>query len=208
MNDTQLFAFESDFVSTLRCVPMAVRFKLDRCGIKLSLRQWSRFTRDDRQALLMQPCGDDAEVEAYRTVLTALVTLRANEVAKPLAEPPCGQWDDVRQVAPVVAAYARGLGVRSPSQDEWAALTTLQRFVLIKLTRDNHDNVNFIPAMNEFGLATRDPTAQAAVTSRRRPSLFGQPRPDARDAQGVGATGLAERHAGHHHDLLAPVGEP
>ena len=45
MNDTQLFAFESDFVATLRCVPMAVRFKLDRCGIKLSLRQWSRFSR-------------------------------------------------------------------------------------------------------------------------------------------------------------------
>jgi len=162
MNDTRLFAFESDFVSTLRCVPMAVRFKLDRCGIKLSLRQWSRFTREDRQGLLMQPCGGDDEVEAYRVALVALVALRANEIAKPLPEPPCGQWDNIRQVASVVAAYARGLGVRPPSQDEWAALTTLQRFVLIKLTRDNHDNVNFIPAMLEFGLV--QPTAPGVRT--------------------------------------------
>ena len=152
MNDTQLFAFESDFVASLRCIPMAVRFKLDRCGIKLSLRQWSRFTRDDRQTLLTRSCGGRAEVEAYRVALTALVALRANEIAKPLAEPPCGQWDDGCEVAPVVAGYARGLGVRPPSRQEWAALSPLQRFVLIKLTRDNHDNVNFIPAMREFGL--------------------------------------------------------
>lgn len=153
MNDTQLFGFENDFVSTLRCIPMAVRFKLDRCGIKLSLRQWSRFTRDDRQALLLEPCGGGAEVAAYRAALTSLVALRAGEVAKPLAETPCGRWEDTRQVAAVVVAYAQGLGIRPPSLAEWAALSTLQRFVLIKLTRDNHDNVNFVPAMQEFGLA-------------------------------------------------------
>lgn len=155
MNDAQLFAFESDFVATLRCVPMAVRFKLDRCGIKLSLRQWSRFTRDDRQALLTRPCGGEAETAAYRAVLVALVMLRANEIARPLAEPPCGRWEDRRQVAPVVAGHARILGVAPPSLGEWAALTTLQRFVLIKLTRDNHDNINFLPAMREFGLVAQ-----------------------------------------------------
>lgn len=37
------FKFEADFVDTLRCVPMIVRFKLDTVGIKLSLRAWSRF---------------------------------------------------------------------------------------------------------------------------------------------------------------------
>jgi hypothetical protein len=165
MNDTQLFAFESDFVSTLRCIPMAVRFKLDRCGVKLSLRQWSRFTRDDRQALLMKPCDREAETAAYRAALIALVALRANEVAKPLAQPPCGQWDDVSKVAPVVTRHAHTLGVKPPSQDEWASLSTLQRFVLIKLTRDNHDNVNFIPAMREFGLAKPPPISPACNQS-------------------------------------------
>jgi hypothetical protein len=165
MNDTQLFAFESDFVSTLRCVPMAVRFKLDRCGVKLTLRQWSRFTRDDRQALLVQRCGDAGEVRAYRTALTALVALRTGEVAKPLAEAPCGQWDAADQVAPVVLHYAQSLGERPPSRPEWRALSILQRFVLIKLTRDNHDNVNFVPAMREFGLGQPTPRRLLEATS-------------------------------------------
>ncbi|MBF9263330.1 conserved hypothetical protein [Paracidovorax cattleyae] len=42
------FAFESDFVATLLCVPMIVRFKLDLCGVKLSLKGWSRFDHDTR----------------------------------------------------------------------------------------------------------------------------------------------------------------
>lgn len=187
MNDTQLFAFESDFVATLRCIPMAVRFKLDRCGIKLSLRQWSRFTRDDRQTLLIRPCDGHAEVEAYRAALADLVALRANEIAKPLAEPPCGQWEDRCQVAPVVVGYARGLGVPPPSRQEWAALRPLQRFVLVKLTRDNHDNVNFIPAMREFGLArpTAGPALPAPTNSFARSGMAGPASPS-----WVGLTGI------------------
>jgi hypothetical protein len=164
MNDTQLFAFESDFVATLRCIPMAVRLKLDLCGIKLSLRQWSRFTRGDRQDLLTTPCGSDAEIAAYRAHLVQLVTLRANEAAKPLAAQPCGQWDNAQQTPAVVTAHARSLGLCPPSQSEWAGLTPLQRFALIKLTRDNHDNINFVPAMQEFGLArSRAPAPLGSV---------------------------------------------
>jgi hypothetical protein len=152
MSDTHLFAFEQDFVATLRCIPMAVRLKLDVCGIKLSLRQWSRFTEVDRRGLLLAQCSTPAEVAAYREALVALVAVRANEAAKPLVDPPCGQWDDSARVPPGVTAYARSLGLAPPSRDRWRRLTRLQRFALIKLTRDNHDNVNFAPAMQEFGL--------------------------------------------------------
>jgi hypothetical protein len=152
MNDTAMFAFESDFVASLRCVPMAVRFKLDDCAIKLTLRQWSRFTRADRQDLLVAPCETPAEIAGYRAALVALIALRTGDLAAPLATPPCGAWEDTRQVAPVVSAHARSLGLPAPSAGQWARLSRLQRFVLIKLTRDNHDNVNFAPAMAEFGL--------------------------------------------------------
>ena len=67
MNDNHLFAFEDDFVASLRCIPMAVRLKLDRSGIKLTLRQWSRFTTDDRRELLDTPCRSAGEVAAYRS---------------------------------------------------------------------------------------------------------------------------------------------
>jgi hypothetical protein len=155
MNDARLFDFESDFVATLRCVPMAVRFKLDRCGVKLSLRQWSRFTPLDRRALLWKPCDTPAEVEAYRLHLVDLIAARANELAKSLSQAPDPVWEDGAVVAPVVVDYAALLGLTPPNPAQWAALTILERFVLTKLTRDNHDNVNFIPAMVEFGLHQR-----------------------------------------------------
>jgi hypothetical protein len=152
MNDHQLFAFEDDFVASLRCIPMAVRLKLDRSSIKLSLRQWSRFTKDDRQALLDAPCRSEGEVAAYRERLVELVALRAKEATKPLADPPAPLWESASAPPHAVASFAASVGVSPPSPRAWGELSELQRFALIKLTRDNHDNVNFIPAMREFGL--------------------------------------------------------
>ncbi|MEN9239052.1 MAG: nitrate reductase associated protein [Thermostichus sp. DG_1_6_bins_120] len=38
------------------------------------------------------------------------------------------------------------------SLDFWKNLEDLQRFALIKLSRSNHENKNFLPALQEFGL--------------------------------------------------------
>jgi hypothetical protein len=152
IDHARLFAFEEDFVASLRCIPMAVRLKLDRCGIKLSLRQWSRFTVEDRRELLGTPCALRAELEAYRDKLARLVALRTHEAIKPLPEPPAALWEVVGATPNVVLDYAHSLGVTPPSPRQWDELSELQRFALIKLTRDNHDNVNFLPAMREFGI--------------------------------------------------------
>ena len=165
MNETQLFAFEQDFVDSLRCIPMAVRLKLDVCGIKVSLRQWSRFTREDRWDLLMAGCETPGEIMQYRAVLTDLIAQRAQEAAQPLTEPPCRQWEDADRLPPVVAGFAMALGLSPPTSPQWAALTRLQRFALLKLTRDNHDNVNFAPAMREFGLTDSQAPRRRAHTA-------------------------------------------
>lgn len=148
---TQLFAFESDFVQSLRCIPMAVRFKLDRVGIKLSLRQWSRFTHADRHALLLAPCETRAEIDHYRADLIDLVARRAGEAAKALAEKPDEAWRAL-QTPDAVHAQAARLDVASPTALQWRRLGRLERFALLKLTRPGHDNVNFLPALREFGL--------------------------------------------------------
>jgi hypothetical protein len=51
-----------------------------------------------------------------------------------------------------VSAFAALAGVASPTLPQWQALTELQRFTLLKLSRAKHDNVNFVPALREFGL--------------------------------------------------------
>ncbi len=162
MIDVQLFNFERDFANSLRCVPMAVRLKLDLSGIKLTLRQWSRFTVDDRQMLLHLPCETAEEIDDYRITLVELVAVRADELAKPLAEDvTAAEWEQVASVPRVLLDYADFIGVSEPTLAQWAALTRLQRFTLLKLTRDHHDNVNFVPAMQEFGLIA--PPAARAV---------------------------------------------
>ncbi|WP_369061805.1 nitrate reductase associated protein [Caulobacter sp. 73W] len=152
MSDEQLFAFESDFVASLRCIPMAVRMKLDRVAIKLTLRQWSRFTLEDRQRLVETPCRTREDVGDYRRLLVELVAARAGEVAGALADPPAPVWERSDQVPEIVAIHARAIKTPPPNRAQWSSLTELQRFALLKLTRDNHDNVNFVPAMREFGI--------------------------------------------------------
>jgi hypothetical protein len=63
----------------------------------------------------------------------------------------------------VVVNYSGSVGLRPPTRRQWSALTRLQRFALIKLTRDSHDNVNFAPAMSEFGLARALPSGSGGT---------------------------------------------
>jgi hypothetical protein len=52
----KFFEFESDFAQdSIKCIPMIVRFKLDACGIKLRLSEWSRMSAEERQTLVNLP---------------------------------------------------------------------------------------------------------------------------------------------------------
>ena len=155
MNDQQLFAFENDFVATLRCIPMAVRFKLDRCGIKITLRQWSRLTQSDRTDLLIKKCHTAEDVDLYRQYLVDLVSNRSGEKAMDLPPQLEPIWKNMFQTPNSIISFAKSINVYPPSDEEWDILTELQRFVLFKLSRDGHDNLNFGPALKEFGLGER-----------------------------------------------------
>jgi hypothetical protein len=153
MSDGPIFDFELDFAGTLRCIPMVVRFKLDQCGVKLSLRQWSRFDHQERRQLVSQACSTEVEVQAYRTCLVALIETRVGEAAVNIAVDAHPDWSDTRLAPARLRDYAIALGLTPPSVVQWASLSPLQRFALYKLTRPGHDNDNFEPAMREFGLA-------------------------------------------------------
>lgn len=153
LSHAHLFAFESDFVANLRCVPMAVRLKLDRSGQKVTLRHWTRLHREDRLTLLETPCATPRQAADYAALVRRLVAARTGQTVPPLAEPPDALAELEGPCPPVLENYARSIGVRPPGAAEWARLDPLQRFALLKLSRDNHDNVNFVPALREFGLA-------------------------------------------------------
>jgi hypothetical protein len=147
-----IFGFEADFAGSLRCIPMAVRLKLDQCGVKVSLRQWNRFTRGEREALLAQSCDGPAETRAYRDCVVGLIEARTGECAVELPQQEAPQWADVSQVPAAIDVCLVAQGLPTLSLVKWAGLAPLQRYALLKLTRASHDNDNFLPALREFGL--------------------------------------------------------
>lgn len=145
------FQFEADFVDNLRCIPMQVRFKLDTCGIKLKLADWTYFSEAERQAIALQPCTSETEIQSYRQKLQELVQKYTGSTAKDLPVDANPEWMDSSHIPVSLQAKAQEVGATLTVQ-QWQALTPLQRFALIKLSRPSHENKNFSPALQEFNL--------------------------------------------------------
>lgn len=145
----QFFQFESDFVDSLRCIPMQVRFKLDTCGVKLKLPHWNQFTPAERQKLVELPCSTAPEIQTYRTYLRELVQSHTSELPADLPIDPDPDWMDNTTIPASVQEQTHSVNA-AITPEQWASLTPLQRFALIKLSRSQHENKNFLPALKEF----------------------------------------------------------
>ncbi len=143
------FDFESDFVATLRCVPMCVRHKLDLAGVKLKLNEWSKMDPAERAYLAEMPCGTRDEIRGFRDFISLLVRINCGALPS-LMEPPEALWESEAPPAQVTEKAA-ALGLAFPV-DAWAKLDVLQRFALVKLSRPGHEGANFAPALREFGV--------------------------------------------------------
>jgi hypothetical protein len=149
------FEFEADFVDSLRCIPMVVRFKLDSCGVKLKLAEWNRFTPLECDELVNLPCAEGLDVIGYRDYLSGLILRHTGNTATLLEIDPHPPWlndRDIPSSIQIKAAESESI----ITQSQWANLTPLKRFALIKLTRSSHENNNFLPALKEFGLITQN----------------------------------------------------
>jgi hypothetical protein len=143
------FAFESDFVDTLRCVPMCVRLKLDMAGVKLKLNEWSKLDPAERAYMAEMPCGTRDEVRGFRDFTSLLVRINCGALPS-MMEPPHPLWEADAPPAQVTEKAA-ALGLPFP-ESAWNSLDALQRFALIKLSRPGHEGANFMPALKEFGV--------------------------------------------------------
>ncbi len=152
----QFFEFEADFVESLRCIPMQVRYKLDTCGVKLKLQHWLNFNETERQMLIAIPCDRPAEITHYRETLRSLVFAKFQIYPQDLAIAPAPDWFS-DQIPETVMVHIQSLSLGSNPQlinlNQWLYLSPLQKFALIKLSTSNHENSNFLPALQEFGFA-------------------------------------------------------
>ena len=144
------FGFEADFSADLRCIPMAVRRKLDLDGVTLKLQHWSELGEAERGELLAW-ADDAAAIEVLRENLlarsAALSAGQAKELPRPCGEP----WQQAEQLPAVLASSCAQLDLELRSGG-WAELDELQRFALVKLSHPGHEHRNLPRALAEFGL--------------------------------------------------------
>jgi hypothetical protein len=149
----QYFKFEEDFIEDdVRCIPMIVRFKLDACGIKLKLKEWSRMSTEQRAILADLPCETIFETTSYRVYLRQIIKSITNENATDLKVDHNPQWAQLHEVPMILMEKVKELNL-SLSLAQWKGLSTLERFALLKLSSASHENKNFPKAMREFNLA-------------------------------------------------------
>ena len=143
------FKFEDEVHHDLGCVPMAVRRKLDRVGIKISLEQWQQLGRGERLAICHLPVESGEELDALRVFINEAVQNRCGTTPKELpaeartaAAPP-----DAPPVLLIERANAAGitLGPR-----EWAGLDADERYALIKLGTGPEPSHNLVAGLTEL----------------------------------------------------------
>ncbi|MFI0402354.1 MAG: nitrate reductase associated protein [Cyanobium sp.] len=150
---SRVYAFESDFAGDLRCLPMAVRRKLDLAGVKLKLVHWHGLTREERQRLLAW-ADDEGSLAAMRTWLLDRSPALPQGPASLLAPAVDEAWQQESTLPESLAASCRQLGLHLRPQG-WAGLDELQRFTLVKLSHPGHEHRNLARALQEFGVLAR-----------------------------------------------------
>lgn len=147
---TQFFQFEQDFIQSMRCIPMVMRYKLDCSGVKMKLDHWGKLTDAEKQTFIEMPCETPEEAQAYHHALQGVIEDKTGAKAKVLGIDPQPLWTQSQIPDQVLEKAAECKVEITPAQ--WQSLTNLQRFALLKLSRPSHENKNFVPAMTEFGL--------------------------------------------------------
>jgi len=149
----EYFLFEEDFVEdNIRCIPVIVRFKMDKAGIKLKLAEWSKFTVEERIELAKKECNNDDETKQYHDYLSYLIASHTGKEATALEIDKAPVWADVNVVPELLNEKLKRLG-GSLTVEQWCGLTHLQRFALLKLCKEGHEHKNLPKAMKEFKLA-------------------------------------------------------
>ena len=152
MKNIEYFEFEEDFMEQgIRCIPMIVRFKLDRAGIKLKLHEWVKFSSEEKVRLALLECNEEDERKNYYHYVAALVQHYTNKPATALQVDESPGWNNKIQVPSELLNKAMEID-KAITKEQWGSLTTLQRFALLKLCRSGHENKNFPIALKEFGL--------------------------------------------------------
>ena len=126
------FHFEEDIYCTLECVPMTVRRKLDRIGLKVHLAQWQGLGPGERLAICHLPADQADECEALRTFIVEVVKRTSGAEPKDLAPEQRTAAEPPKSVPLSLVADAASADAVL-TQAMWDRLDDDERYMLTKL---------------------------------------------------------------------------
>jgi hypothetical protein len=128
------FHFEEDIYCTLDCVPMTVRRKLDRIGLKVHLAQWQALGPGERLAICHLPADQADECEAMRTFVVEAVKRSSGVEPNDLPPDQCRTAEPPSEVPQSLMADAASAGAVL-TQAMWDRLDGDERYMLTKLEK-------------------------------------------------------------------------
>lgn len=143
------FKFEDEVYTSLACVPMVVRRKLDRAGIKIGLQQWQALGRGERMAICHLPDELPDEREALSLFIAEALRRAKGEEPRRLSEGQRALADPPRELPAQLADRARAAGVKL-DQATWEKLDADERYALMKLGNGDEPSHNLAAALTEF----------------------------------------------------------
>jgi hypothetical protein len=138
---------------SLQCVPMAVRRKLDRVGLKIGLEQWKSLDRGERLAICHLPVDSAEECDALGVFLREAMKRRFGVEPKSLTDAQRASAEPPASPPSRVIANARATGF-DLSVGVWSRLDGDERFALLKMGDAETPSHNLGAALKEFSVPT------------------------------------------------------
>jgi hypothetical protein len=145
------FKFEDEMHESLQCVPMAVRRKLDRVGLKIGLEQWKSLDRGERLAICHLPVDSAEECEALGVFISEAMKRRFGVEPKGLTDAQRASAEPPASPPLRVVAHARATGF-DLSAAVWSRLDGDERFALLKMGDAETPSHNLGAALKEFSV--------------------------------------------------------
>jgi hypothetical protein len=145
------FKFEDEMHESLQCVPMAVRRKLDRVGLKIGLEQWKSLDRGERLAICHFPVDSSEECDGLGVFIREAMKRRFGVEPKSLSDAQRASAEPPASPPNRVVANARVAGF-DLDDAVWSRLDGDERFALMKMADADTPSHNLGAALKEFSV--------------------------------------------------------
>jgi hypothetical protein len=137
--------FDEDEGLSLEYMPLTMRYRLDRAGVKLSLKAWQALPYETRRALCEHPVDTEALRETLRTRCVAIgeQTGVPATFIQPAEDPP--PWR-THGACDRVLTRAEATGT-SFARAQWEALSDEHAYILWRLADPAKDGARFVAAL-------------------------------------------------------------